>query len=49
MDTSILFWLVPVASLVALGFAFIFYRQMLRQDEGQDPLAFMMATGNLRG
>jgi len=34
MDTSILFWLVPVASLVALGFAFIFYRQMLRQDEG---------------
>ena len=35
MDTtSLLFYLVPAASLVALGFAFLFYRQMLRQDEG---------------
>ena len=32
--TGYLFYLVPVASLVALLFAFIFYRQMLRQDEG---------------
>ena len=29
-----LFYAVPVASLVALLFAFIFYRQMKKQDEG---------------
>src|SRR5574344_151026 len=32
--TNVLFYLVPLASLVALGFAYLFYRQMLKQDEG---------------
>ncbi len=34
MDTRLLFYLVPIASLVALGFAYFFYRQMLKEDEG---------------
>lgn len=33
MDT-LLFWLVPAASLVALAFAWHFHRQMMRQSEG---------------
>ena len=28
------FWLVPIASLVALGMAFFFFRQMMGEDEG---------------
>ena len=28
------FWLVPVASVVALGMAFFFFRQMMEEDEG---------------
>ena len=28
------FWLVPIASLVALGMAFFFFRQMMAEDEG---------------
>ncbi len=32
--TNVLFYLVPLASLVALGFAYLFYKQMLKQDEG---------------
>lgn len=35
MDT-LLFWLVPIASLVALGFAFYFFKWMMKQDEGTD-------------
>ncbi|MBQ7213783.1 MAG: sodium/proton-translocating pyrophosphatase, partial [Bacteroidales bacterium] len=31
-----LFWLVPVASLIALGFAWFFFRQMKRKDEGTE-------------
>jgi K(+)-stimulated pyrophosphate-energized sodium pump len=31
---SPLFWLAPVAALIALGFAWYFYRQMLNADEG---------------
>lgn len=33
---NLLFWLVPTASLVALGFAFYFFRWMMKQDEGTD-------------
>ena len=33
MDT-LLFWIVPVASLLALLFAYHFYRQMLKESEG---------------
>ena len=28
------FWLVPIASIVALGMAFFFFRQMMAEDEG---------------
>ena len=28
------FWLVPIASLVALGMAWFFFRQMMASDEG---------------
>ena len=34
MSVDLLFWLVPVSSLVALGFAFYFYKMMLKEDEG---------------
>lgn len=31
---DLLFWAIPLSSLIALGFAFFFYRGMLREDEG---------------
>ncbi len=31
-----LFWLVPVSALLALGFAYYFFRQMMKEDEGTD-------------
>ena len=34
MSVDLLFWLVPLSSLIALGFAFYFYRKMLKEDEG---------------
>ncbi len=34
MSVDLLFWLVPLSSLVALGFAFYFYKMMLKEDEG---------------
>ncbi len=37
MITSI-FWLVPVASLLALGFAWFFFKQMMKEDEGTDTM-----------
>jgi len=36
MSTQQLFWFVPFASLVALGFAWYFFRGMMRQSEGSD-------------
>jgi K(+)-stimulated pyrophosphate-energized sodium pump len=33
-----IFWLVPVASIISLCFAFFFYKQMKRQDEGDDTM-----------
>jgi len=33
---SSIFWIVPVAALMALLFAWIFYRSMKAQDEGTD-------------
>lgn len=35
---NLLFWLVPVASLLALGFAYYFFRWMMKQDEGTDTM-----------
>ncbi len=29
-------WLVPIGSVVALGFAFVFYKSVMRQNEGTD-------------
>ena len=34
MNIPSVFWLVPVASIVALGMAFFFFRQMMGEDEG---------------
>ena len=34
MSVDLLFWLVPLSSLIALGFAYYFYRRMLKEDEG---------------
>ncbi|MBQ8226855.1 MAG: sodium-translocating pyrophosphatase [Bacteroidaceae bacterium] len=36
-----LFWLVPVASALALGFAWFFYRQMKRTSEGTERMAYI--------
>lgn len=36
MKTEILFYLVPLASLAALGFARYFFKQMMRESEGSD-------------
>ncbi len=32
----VIFWLVPIASLFALGFAYYFFKQMMSHDEGTD-------------
>ncbi len=34
MNIPAVFWLVPVASVVALGMAWFFFRQMMKEDEG---------------
>jgi len=34
MNIPIVFWLVPIASVVALGMAWYFFRQMKREEEG---------------
>ncbi len=36
MNIPVIFWVVPLASVVALGFAACFYRSMKRQSEGTD-------------
>jgi K(+)-stimulated pyrophosphate-energized sodium pump len=36
MKTEILFYIVPLASLAALGFAWYFFKQMMRESEGTD-------------
>lgn len=30
------FWLIPIASVVALGMAWFFFRSMMKEDEGTD-------------
>ena len=34
MNIPMVFWLVPIASFVALGMAWHFFRQMRKEDEG---------------
>ena len=36
MNIPSIFWLVPAASVVALVFAYVFYRKMKRQSEGTE-------------
>ncbi len=38
MKTEPLFWLAPLAALVALLFAWLFFRDMRRQDSGTEPM-----------
>ncbi|MDR0972772.1 MAG: sodium-translocating pyrophosphatase [Prevotellaceae bacterium] len=38
------FWLVPIASLLALGFAYFFYRQMMKESEGTAIMAKIAAA-----
>jgi K(+)-stimulated pyrophosphate-energized sodium pump len=35
-ELPLLFWLVPLSSILALGFAFYFFKKMLKHDEGTD-------------
>ena len=41
MDYRVLFWFVPAASLLALTFAWYFYRQMKRESEGTERMAYI--------
>lgn len=36
MNTPLIFWIVPAASVVALAVAWIFYTRMKREDEGTE-------------
>jgi K(+)-stimulated pyrophosphate-energized sodium pump len=36
LPLPLLWWLGPIAALIALGFAYIFYRQMMRLSEGSE-------------
>ena len=33
-----LFWLVPIGSILALGFAYFFFKQMMKESEGTDTM-----------
>ena len=39
MNIPLVFWLVPIASIVALGMAWHFFRQMIKEDEGTPRMA----------
>ena len=34
MNIPLVFWLVPIASVCALGMAWFFFKQMMKEDEG---------------
>jgi len=38
MNIPLIFWVVPVASLLALVFAYFFFKQMMKADEGTDDM-----------
>lgn len=44
MDYNVLFWFVPAASLLALTFAWYFYRQMKKEREGTERMAYIAAA-----
>lgn len=35
-NIPLVFWLIPIASVVALGMAWLFFRSMMKEDEGTD-------------
>ena len=35
---SVYFWPVPIASFIALGFAWAFFKQMMKGDEGDETM-----------
>ena len=35
-NIPLVFWLIPIASVVALGMAWFFFRSMMKEDEGSD-------------
>ncbi|MBN2572075.1 MAG: sodium-translocating pyrophosphatase [Ignavibacteriales bacterium] len=35
---SSIFWLIPVSSIIALSFAYLFFKQMMKEDEGTDTM-----------
>ena len=41
---NLLFWIVPVASMLALLYAYYFYRQMLKESEGNERMAHIAAA-----
>ena len=44
MNTTVLFWIVPASSLLALCFAWYFYHQMLKTSEGTDRMKHIAAA-----
>ena len=44
MDSNLLFWIVPAASLLALLFAWFFFGQMKRESEGTERMAYIAAA-----
>ncbi len=37
-DVPLIWWIAPIGSLIALGFAFHFYRSVMKQDEGNETM-----------
>ena len=35
-NIPLVFWLIPIASIVALGMAWYFFRTMMKEEEGTD-------------
>ena len=35
-NIPLVFWLIPIASVVALGMAWFFFRSMMKEEEGTD-------------
>ena len=38
MSTDLMFWFIPLASVLALGFALYFFKQLMKLDEGTDSM-----------
>ncbi|MDY0015870.1 MAG: sodium-translocating pyrophosphatase [Bacteroidales bacterium] len=39
MNIQPIFWIIPIASIFALGFAYYFFRQMMKESEGTETMA----------